>query len=119
MRRLLGRHQPSEHLRAIGVDEISLRKGHSCTIVVADLDQKRPIWLGGQGRVEEDLQLFFDQMGSERCKSIELAVMDMWKAFRNAQERPRGADRIRQVPRHALPLGCLGSGPTQRVQARQ
>jgi len=84
MRRLLERHPPSEHLRAIGVDEISVRKGHAYVIVVADLDQRRPIWLGGQGRTEEDLQHFFDQMGPERCKSIELAVMDMWKAFRNA-----------------------------------
>lgn len=84
MRRLLERHPPSEHLRAIGIDEISVRKGHTYVIVVADLDQRRPIWLGGQGRTEEDLQRFFDQMGSQRCKSIELAVMDMWKAFRNA-----------------------------------
>jgi transposase len=84
MRRLLQRHPPSEQLRAIGVDEISIRKGHSYVIVVADLDQRRPIWLGGQGRTEEDLQSFFDQMGPERCQAIELAVMDMWKAFRNA-----------------------------------
>jgi len=81
MRRLLERHPPSEHLRGIDVDEISVRKGHSYVIVVADLDQKRPIWLGVQGRTEEDLQCFFGQMGPERCKSIELAVMDMWKAF--------------------------------------
>jgi len=84
MRRLLERHPPSAQLRAIGVDEISIRKGHSYAIVVADLDEKRPIWLGGQGRTEEDLQCFFDQMGPERCRTIELAVMDMWKAFRNA-----------------------------------
>ena len=87
MRRLLERHPPSEHLRAIGIDEISVRKGHAYVIVVADLDQRRPIWLGGQGRTEEDLQHFFDQMGPERCKSIELAVMDMWKAFRNATRK--------------------------------
>jgi transposase len=52
--------------------------------VVVDLDQRRPIWLEGQGRTEEDLQSFFDQKGPERCQGIELAVMDMWKAFRNA-----------------------------------
>ena len=71
-------------LRTIGVDEISIHKGHSYAIVVADLDQKRPIWLGGQGRTEQDMQLFFDTMGTERCKTIELAVMDMWKPFRKA-----------------------------------
>jgi len=83
MRRLLERHPPSAHLRAIGVDEISIRKGHTYAIVVADLAQQRPIWLGGQGRSEEDMKLFFDAMGPERCKTIRLAVMDMWKPFRN------------------------------------
>ena len=84
MRRLLEQHPPSAQLRAIGVDEISIRRGHSYAIVVADLDEKRPIWLGGQGRTEQDMQRFFDLMGPERCKSIEVAVMDMWKPFRKA-----------------------------------
>ena len=84
MRRLLEQHPASKQLRAIGIDEISIRKGHTYAIVVADLDQRRPIWLGGQGRTEQDLQLFFDTMGIERCNTIELAVMDMWKPFRKA-----------------------------------
>ena len=84
MRRLLEQHPPSLQLRSIGIDEISIHKGHVYAVVVADLDQRRPIWLGGQGRTEEDLQLFFDAMGPERCKTIELAVMDMWKPFRKA-----------------------------------
>jgi len=82
MRRLIEQHPPSQSLRTIGIDEISVRKGHTYAIVVADLDQRRPIWLGGQGRTEQDMQLFFDTMGLERCKTIELAVMDMWKPFR-------------------------------------
>jgi len=82
MRRLLEQNPPSQSLRTIGIDEISVRKGHTYAIVVADLDQRRPIWLGGQGRTEQDMQLFFDTMGTERCKTIELAVMDMWKPFR-------------------------------------
>lgn len=32
--------------RAIGVDEISVRKRHTYRIVVSDLDRKRPIWFG-------------------------------------------------------------------------
>jgi len=83
MRRLLEKRPPAAHLRAIGIDEIAIRKGHTYAIVVADLDQQRPIWLGGQGRSEEDMKLFFDAMGPERCKTIRLAVMDMWKPFRN------------------------------------
>jgi len=84
MRRLLEQNPPAEALRSIGMDEISIRKGHTYAIVVADLDQKRPVWLGGEGRKEEDLQRFFDAMGADRCKTIELAVMDMWKPFRKA-----------------------------------
>jgi transposase len=87
MRRLLEQHPLAEHLRAIGVDEISIRKGHTYAIVVADLDQQRPIWLGGQGRTEQDFQLFFDTMGIERCSTIQLAVMDMWKPFRKATRK--------------------------------
>jgi transposase len=84
MRRLLEQHPPAQQLRAIGIDEISIRKGHRYVVVVADLDQKRPIWLGGQGRTEKDMDLFFNEMGPERCASIELAVMDMWKPFRKS-----------------------------------
>ncbi len=84
MRRVLEKNPPAQQLRAIGIDEISIRKGHTYAVVVADLDQKRPIWLGGQGRTEQDLELFFAAMGPERCETIELAVMDMWKPFRQA-----------------------------------
>ena len=87
MRRLVEQHPPAEHLEAIGVDEISIRKRHRYAIVVADLVQQRPIWLGGQGRTEQDMQLFFDAMGIERYKTIRLAVMDMWKPFRNVTLR--------------------------------
>ena len=84
MRRLLEKNPPAQQLRSIGIDEISIHKGHTYAVVVADLDQKRPIWLGGQGRTEQDLDLFFNAMGLGRCQTIELAVMDMWKPFRKA-----------------------------------
>ena len=38
--------------KAIGIDEISIRKGHSYRIVVSDVERKRPIWFGGQDRSE-------------------------------------------------------------------
>jgi transposase len=41
MRRLIEQHPPSQSLRTIGIDEISVRKGHTYAIVVADLDQWR------------------------------------------------------------------------------
>jgi len=84
MRRLVEDNPPSDNLRAIGIDEVSVRRRHSYNIVVADLEAKRPIWLGGKGRREEDLKLFYDFIGSQRSAHLELAVMDMWKPFRKA-----------------------------------
>lgn len=72
--------------KVVGIDEISVRKGHSYRIVVSDLERKRPIWFGGQDRSEESLDLFFQQLGSKKSRGIELAVMDMWKAFRNSTQ---------------------------------
>ena len=36
--------------KAIGIDEISIRQGHTYRIVVSDLIRGRPIWFGGQDR---------------------------------------------------------------------
>jgi transposase len=95
MRELWSKHLPSLRLRAIGVDEISIRKGHSYAIVVADLDQKRPIWMSVElGRAEEDMDRFFDDMGRQRCRSLRLSVMDMWPAFRNSLARHAPKARV-------------------------
>lgn len=67
--------------RAIGIDEVSLRKGHTYRIVVSDLERHRPIWFGGKDRSEESLDIFYQWLGAKKSKKIRLAVMDMWKAF--------------------------------------
>jgi len=84
LREIIKNRPPAAKIRVIGVDEISIRKGHTYRVVVADLDEQRPIWIGGTGRTQEDLDMFFAEIGVERSKTIELAVMDMWKAFRNS-----------------------------------
>jgi len=76
--------------KVIGMDEISVRKGHSYRIVVSDLLRRRPIWFGGTDRSEASLALFFNELGMKKCRGIYLAVMDMWKPFRNAT--------LKQVP---------------------
>ena len=73
--------------RVIGVDEISVRKGHTYRIVVSDLERRRPIWFGGKDRSEESMDEFFAFLGEKRCKMIRLAVMDMWKPFRKSTNR--------------------------------
>jgi transposase len=75
---------PQPAPRVIGVDELSIKKGHTYRIVVSDLERGRPIWIGGQGRTEADLDRFFLDLGPTKTARIRLAVMDMWKAFRNS-----------------------------------
>jgi transposase len=70
--------------RVIGVDEISVGPRHSYRIVVSDLERKRAIWFGGKDRSEESMDEFFKWLGPEKSGQIRLAVMDMWKAFRNS-----------------------------------
>jgi transposase len=71
----------------IGIDEISIRRGHTYRIVVSDLLRRRPIWFGGQDRSEESLELFYQEFGVKKTRGIYLAVMDMWKPFRNATRK--------------------------------
>ena len=72
--------------KAIGIDEISIRKGHTYRIVVSDLIRKRPIWFGGEDRSEASMTMFYQALGPRKTKGIRLAVMDMWKPFRNATQ---------------------------------
>jgi transposase len=70
--------------KAIGIDEISIRKGHTYRIVVSDLIRGRPIWFGGKDRSEASMAQFYEWLGPRKTKGIRLAVMDMWKPFRKA-----------------------------------
>ena len=74
--------------KAIGIDEISIRKGHTYRIVVSDLVRGRPIWFGGQDRSAASMAQVYDWLGATKATRIRLAVMDMWKPFRTVpQER--------------------------------
>jgi transposase len=79
--------------KVIGIDEISIRKGHTYRIVVSDLERRRPIWFGGEDRSEESLNRFFDELGPKKSGKIRLAVMDMWKPFEKStrQKAPQAA----------------------------
>ena len=78
------RRHPMPATTAIGVDEIAIRKGHEYRVVAGDLVRQRPIWFGGTGRKQVDLEQFFTAYGARCCKGIQVAVMDKWKPFREA-----------------------------------
>ncbi len=79
--------------RVIGIDEISIRKGQTYRIVVSDLLRRRPIWFGGEDRSEASMGQFYQWLGKKKTRGLRLAVMDMWKPFRNAtqQHAPQAA----------------------------
>jgi transposase len=81
------RRNPVSAPRTIGIDEISLRKGHIYRIVVSDLERRKPIWYGGEDRAEESMDIFYKWLGPKKTKKIQLAVMDMWKAFEKSTKK--------------------------------
>ena len=72
--------------KAIGVDEISIRKRHPYRIVVSDLERRRPIWFGGEDRSEASMGQFDQGLAERKSGRIRLALMDMWQPFRNATQ---------------------------------
>jgi len=79
--------------KVIGIDEISIRKGHIYRIVVSDLEKRRPIWFGGEDRSKESMDRFYEWLGPAKTKHIRLAVMDMWKPFEKStrEKAPQAA----------------------------
>ena len=73
--------------KVIGIDEVSIRKRHTYRIVVSDLVRRRPIWFGGTDRSEASMDECFKWLGAKKNAGIRLAVMDMWKPFRNSTQR--------------------------------
>ena len=62
------RRNPVAAPRAIGIDELSLRKGHTYRIVVSDLGRGRPIWYGGVDRSEASMDMFYEWLGPKEDK---------------------------------------------------
>jgi transposase len=77
--------------KVVGIDEVSIHKGHIYRIVVSDLERRRAIWFGGKDRSEASMDEFFKMLGPGKNQRIRLAVMDMWKPFRNSTLKPGNA----------------------------
>jgi transposase len=90
-------------LRRIGIDEISHRKGQRYLTVVVDHHSGRLVW-AASGRDRRTVLAFFDALGEERCKQIELVSADMagWISGPIAERCP---DAVRCVdPFHVVML---------------
>jgi hypothetical protein len=67
--------------------ELSVAGWRNYRIIVSDLERGRPIWVGGEGRKEADIDLVFQALGDKKSARIELMAMDMWKSFRTLVRR--------------------------------
>ena len=95
MKEQLRRFSRDPRPRIIGINEISVKKGHHYRIVVSDLERRRAIWFGGKDRKEKSMDEFFKWLGPNKCKRIEYIVMDMWDPFRTSAEKENHAPQAK------------------------
>ena len=75
------KHRKRRPVHAIGIDEVSRRKGQVYLTVVYDLERRVLLWVGDD-RTEEAVRPFFTQeMGKRRCQTLQVVCMDMWAAY--------------------------------------
>ena len=99
--------------KAIGIDEISIRKGHTYRIVVSDLIRRRPIWFGGEDRSEASMTQFYAWLGENKARHSACGDGHVEAVHqRNPQTGAAGIHPVRQVPHHAPP----GRSPRQSAQ---
>ena len=81
--RVMQRHRPDdplEGLMAIGIDELSYRKGHKYVTTVTDQLSGRIVW-AAEGKDAETLTSFFEELGEARCSALAVVTMDMSEAY--------------------------------------
>ncbi len=78
---------PKPSPQALGINEISIREGHVHRILVSDLHRQRPTRFGLEDRSEQRMDEVYQFLGERKTRRVRLAVMDMWKPFRNSTTR--------------------------------
>lgn len=105
-------------LFVIGIDEVSYRKGHKYLSVVADHVRGGAAWVG-EGRSQESIGKFFDEIGPERSAEIVAVTMDMSASYiAEVQERAPNAE-IAFDPFHVVKLGNEAVHDVRRTEARE
>ena len=75
-------HRELDGITAIGVDELSWKKGHKYLTLVYQVDHhcRRLLWIG-RDRKATTFEAFFDWLGKARTAALKFVVSDMWQAF--------------------------------------
>lgn len=69
-----------EGLQVIGIDELAYRSHHKYLSLVVDHLRSRVVWIG-EGKSEETLNSFFDELGEEQTQELTHATLDLSAAF--------------------------------------
>jgi len=105
-------------LRRIGVDEFSYRKRHRYITTVVDHVKHRIVW-AKEGKSSETLDAFFDELGEERAKEIEIVTIDMSAAFiKSIKAKAPGAKIVYDLF-HVLKLASEAVDKVRRAKVRQ
>ena len=75
-------HRDLSNIEAIGVDELSRRRGQRYLTLVYQIDGhcKRLLWVGRERRAAT-LHGFFDRLGPARSAALRFVCSDMWKPY--------------------------------------
>lgn len=75
-------HRSLDGITAIGVDEISIQRGHKYLTLVYELGEacRRLIWIG-ETRTKAALEAFFDFFGEDRIEKLEFVCSDMCNSY--------------------------------------
>jgi transposase len=71
-----------KRIRLLGIDEISIQKGHRYLTIVVDLERGAVVWVG-RDRSKQSLKPFFKRLRRLRVKPQAIA-MDMWDPYLDA-----------------------------------
>lgn len=81
-------HRSLDGIDAIGVDELSWKKGQKYLTLVYQLDHGRRRLLHiAKERTMASFNTFFDMLGEDGSKAINFVASDMWKAFRTVVQK--------------------------------
>ena len=103
-------------LVAIGVDEVSYRKGQRYLTCVADHRSGAIVWIA-KGRNAATLQAFFDELG-ERKSSIRAVSIDMSAGYENAVRASLPGAEVCFDPFHVVQLAGRAVDEVRRAEWR-
>lgn len=118
--RTVKRHALPLHTRRllrIGIDEVSYRKGHRYLTLVADHVAGHIVW-GAEGRSGATLAGFFDAIGEEACRQLEVVTVDMCEAYLTVIRRKAPQAKVVIDPFHVVKLANAAVDEVRRSQVR-